>query len=48
MSQVWIKEIVTFLYSERDIGSFLLCGQDAATCNFSQNSAVVETTAGLR
>jgi hypothetical protein len=25
--------------------TFLLCEQDAATCNFSQNSAVVETTA---
>jgi hypothetical protein len=35
MLQVQFTETVAFLHSERDIGSFLLCEQDVATCNFS-------------
>jgi hypothetical protein len=33
--KVLIKEIVAFLHTEPDLGSFLLCEQDAVTRNFS-------------
>jgi hypothetical protein len=31
---VWREEIVTFLHSECDVGSFLLCEQETDKCNF--------------
>jgi hypothetical protein len=39
--------MVTFLHSECDIGSFLLCEQDAASCNFPRNLRCSDMTAAL-